>query len=437
MMKGSPSYSNSSSSLLCLQYMGDIPRSNLAVNTDLIFQPALQHPLLCDELFCQLMKQLTGNQQEESEQRGWDLLYLATGIMAPSVLIMRELVLMLRLRADALADACLKRLKRTLQHGQRKQAPHLIEVEGIQKRCMHIYHKIYFPDATVEAFEIESHTRGAALITEIAQRLELQSQLGYSIFLKFGERVYAMPEEEFVFDYITQLLHHLRQQKTIRSSCDDGHYQLHFMRKLWIDCQPGRDLNADVIFSYPQELHKYLKGYYAVDFELALQLARFIYGADQELSNGQPLHELLPRLIPEDLLPLQTVAEWHQQLQPVFQSETKLAEDQAKLQFLQQLAQQPSFGSTFFAVKQLNDESLPENLLIAINAQGFHLLDAHSKRLQRSHPYEELGMWSSGKNHFHIRFGNMIGASKLLCSTTQGYKMDDLLTSYMRHITQE
>lgn len=419
--------------------MGDIPRSNLAVNTDLIFQPALQHPLLCDELFCQLMKQLTGNTHEESEQRGWDLLYLATGIMAPSVLIMRELVLLLRLRADALADACLKRLKRTLQHGQRKQAPHLIEVEGIQKRCMHIYHKIYFPDATVEAFEIESHTRGAALIAEIAQRLELKSQLGYSIFLKFGEKVYAMPEEEFVFDYITQLLHYLRQQKTIRSSCD-GHYQLHFMRKLWLDCQPGKDINADVIFSYPQELHKYLKGYYAVGFELALQLARLILGADQEeLSDQRPLHELLPRLLPEDLLPLQTIAEWHQQLQPVLQEQlkAKLDQDQAKQQFLQQLAQQPSFGSTFFAVKQLNDESLPENLLIAINSNGFHLLDAQTKRLLRSHPYEELGMWSSGKSHFHIRFGNMIGASKLLCSTTQGYKMDDLLTSYMRHITQE
>lgn len=432
-MKAALSDSGASS---LLQYMGDIPRGNLAVNTDLIFQPALQHPLLCDELFCQLMKQLTGNTHDESEQRGWDLLYLATGIMAPSVLIMRELVLMLRLRADALADACLKRLKRTLQHGQRKQAPHLIEVEGIQKRCLHIYHKIYFPDDTVEAFEIESHTRGAALIAQIAQRLQLKSQLGYSIFLKFGEKVYAMPEEEFVFDYITQLLHYLRQQKTIRSSCD-GHYQLHFMRKLWLDCQPGGDINADVIFSYPQELHKYLKGYYAVDFELALQLARFVYSADQELGEQQPLHELLPRLLPEDLLPLQTVAEWHLQLQPVLQQDTKLDEDQAKLQFLQQLAQQPSFGSTFFAVKQLNDESLPESLLIAINANGFHLLDAHSKRLQRSHPYEELGMWSSGKNHFHIRFGNMIGASKLLCSTTQGYKMDDLLTSYMRHITQE
>ncbi|EDW04273.1 myosin-VIIa [Drosophila grimshawi] len=417
-----------------LKYMGDIARGNLPVNTDLIFQPALQHSLLCDEVFCQLMKQLSRNPLAASEQRGWDLLYLATGIMVPTVCIMRELILFLRQRPDALADACLRRLKHTVQHGQRKQAPHQIEVEGIQQRCLHIYHKIYFPDDTVEAFEIESHTRGAELIAEIANRLELKSQLGFSIFMKIGEKVYAMPETDFVFDFITHLLHYLRQQKTIRSSCDENyHYQLHFMRKLWLDCQPGNDPNADVIFNYPQELHKYLKGYYAIDLELALQLVRLIYKASHEQGEGCLLHELLPRLIPEDLLPLQTLAEWHQQLLPLLNQDVGLDEDQVKLRFLQLLAQQTGFGSTFFSVKQLNDVSLPENLLIAINSTGFHLLDGNTKQLLRSNSYTELGIWSSGKNHFHIRFGNMIGASKLLCSTTQGYKMDDLLTSYMKY----
>ncbi|XP_002001580.4 myosin-VIIa [Drosophila mojavensis] len=419
-----------------LKYMGDIARGNLPVNTDLIFQPALQDALICDEVFCQLMKQLTENPKEVSEQRGWDLLYLATGIMSPSVLIMRELVLFLRLRNDSLADACLRRLKRSVQHGQRKLAPHLIEVEGIQQRCLHIYHKIYFPDDTVEAFEIESHTRGAALITTIAQRLELKSQLGFSIFLKMGERIYAMPEAEFVFDFITELMQCLRQQKTIRSSCD-GHYQLHFMRKLWIDCQPGKDLNADLIFTYPQELHKYLKGHYAIPLDVALQLVSLIYRADPDYDEGLPLQDLLHRLVPEDLLPLHTLAEWHQVLGPMLKRDAGLGEKQAKLMFLQELAKQPCFGSTFFVVKQLNDQTLPEHLLIAINSGGFHLLDVNSKHLLRSHSYSELGMWSSGKNHFHIRFGNMIGAAKLLCSTTQGYKMDDLLTSYLRYFNDK
>lgn len=45
----------------------------------------------------------------------------------------------------------------------------------------------------------------------------------------------------------------------------------------------------------------------------------------------------------------------------------------------------------------------------------------------------ELNFWSSGNTYFHIKFGNMMGSSKLLLETKQGYKMDDLLTSYIRH----
>ncbi|XP_068143632.1 LOW QUALITY PROTEIN: myosin-VIIa [Drosophila tropicalis] len=419
-----------------LKYMGEIARGNLPVNTDLIFQPALQHAVLCDELYCQLMKQLIDNPTVESEQRGWDLLYLATGLMAPSVFIMRELIILLRLRSDALADACLKRLKKTLQHGQRKQAPHLIEVEGIQQRCMHIYHKVYFPDNTVEAFEIESHTRGAALIKEITKRLELKSDVGYSIFLKTGEKVYAMPEEEFVFDFISQLLFWQRHQKTLRASCD-GHYQLHFMRKLWLNIQPGEDPNGDLIFTYPQELHKYLKGYYPIDCEQASHLAALIYRAEVDHDIGlQRLGDALPRIVPEDLLPLKTLGEWRQQLLPLLNLHQQLGEDQVKFMFLNELAKQHFFGSTFFTVKQLNNESLPENLLIAINSSGFHVLDMQTKQPILSYDYNQLGIWSSGKNHFHIRFGNMIGASKLLCSTSQGYKMDDLLASYMKSFNE-
>lgn len=50
--------------------------------------------------------------------------------------------------------------------------------------------------------------------------------------------------------------------------------------------------------------------------------------------------------------------------------------------------------------------------------------------------FDQLNFWSSGNTYFHIRFGNMMGASKLLCETSQGYKMDDLLSSYIRHVRQ-
>lgn len=51
----------------------------------------------------------------------------------------------------------------------------------------------------------------------------------------------------------------------------------------------------------------------------------------------------------------------------------------------------------------------------------------------KSYSFAELNFWSSGNNYFQITFGNMMGGTKLMCETSQGYKMDDLLSSYINY----
>lgn len=202
-----------------LKYMGDMPAPkarSTTEHTDEIFRHAITEPILRDEVYCQIMKQLTNNRIQLSEERGWELLWLATGVFACGPVLLKELVEFLKTRPHPIAKECLKRVFRTQKNGPRLYAPYVVEVEAIQHRSMQIYHKVYFPDDTDEAFEVESCTRAKDLCEQITGRLNLKNSDGFSLFVKITDKVFSVPDNYYFFDFVHELVEWMKQTRPVR-----------------------------------------------------------------------------------------------------------------------------------------------------------------------------------------------------------------------------
>jgi len=421
-----------------LKYMGDHPsrRSKIANEfTDLIFGSPINNEILRDEIYCQIMKQLTDNRNTVSEERGWELMWLATGCFPPSTNLLKELTAFLRTRSHiGFSLDSLARLQKCLRNGVRKYPPHQVEVEAIQHKTTQILHKVYFPDDTDEGFEVESSTRAKDFCQNIANKLGLKSAEGFSLFVKIVDKVISVPEGDFFFDFVRHLTDWIRKARPAREGAPPSFtYQVFFMKKLWIKTIPGRDVNADLIFHYHQELPKYLRGYHKITRDEASSLAALIYRVTHgdDKNNLAKIPEFLNRLVPTDLTKSQSGEDWKRSIVAAYNKDAGKTSDDAKVAFLKIIHQWPTFGSAFFDVKQTTEPNYPENLLIAINKNGVNLIHPQKKDILATHPFSKISNWSSGNTYFHMTIGNLVKGSKLLCETSMGYKMDDLLTSYI------
>lgn len=102
-----------------MKFMGDYPskqaHSSVEV-TDQIFVPAIQEEVLRDEIYCQIMKQLTENKNRYSETKGWQLLWLCTGLFPPSKSLLKHAQKFIETRQkETLALGCRRRIQTVMR----------------------------------------------------------------------------------------------------------------------------------------------------------------------------------------------------------------------------------------------------------------------------------------------------------------------------------
>uniref|UniRef100_A0A672N0X2 Unconventional myosin-VIIa-like n=1 Tax=Sinocyclocheilus grahami TaxID=75366 RepID=A0A672N0X2_SINGR len=387
--------------------------------TNQIFGPATAHVELRDEIYCQIMKQMTNNSHGLSMERGWQLLWLCCGLFPPSQLLLRYAQRFLESRPrEPLASTCLQRMQTMLSIEGRKLPPHQVEVDAIQNNSTQIFHKVHFPNDTSEIFEVTTTTRIKDLCRNIAKELRLSSSDGYSLFVKTSSKVVSMDSKEYFFDNLRQLTDVVKKGKKVKEAIVP--YLVLFLRKLWFNVISGKDLTADLTFHFPQELPKYLRGYHSVSKEDMISLAGLLFRIQVDTNKSQfvMIPRMLKDLVPADQQKIMTADDLKKHIINAYNKQAGITVDEAKLQFLKTISQWPTFGCVFFEVKQTSEKSYPSVITLSVSKQGVSIINPKTKEVLAMHLFSKITSWSSGNTYFHLTIGSLVQGNTLLCETS-------------------
>uniref|UniRef100_A0A3Q2TMD6 Unconventional myosin-VIIa-like n=1 Tax=Fundulus heteroclitus TaxID=8078 RepID=A0A3Q2TMD6_FUNHE len=427
---------NSELSSLACSYMGDYPikqsRSPLEL-TDQIFGPATKYEELQDEIYCQIMRQMTTNSNRLSVDRGWQLMWMCSGLFPPSPKLRRHAQRFLESRPrDVLAAGCLQRMEIFYRSEPRKLPPHQAEVEAIQQNSTQIFYKVHFPNET-DLVEVSSTTTNRELRHSIAAQLSLSSPEGYGLYMKVPQKVGSCyTNNKYFFDNLRQPLDIPKKGKKVKEASISGAPLLViYRRKLWFNVIPGKDRIADLTFHFPQEVPRYLRGYHSCTKEDMINLGGLLFrvAVDSDRSQFVMIPRMLRELIPADQIEIMQPDEWKKNIISSYNRQSGMTVQEAKTAFLTAISRWPTFGCSFFDVKQTCEPEYPSILWFTIGKKGVSLIDPKTKELQVMHPFNRIVEYSSRGNFFQMTIRTLVKGINFVCETPQ---VKDLVKSYVR-----
>ncbi|XP_071085854.1 myosin-VIIa-like isoform X2 [Haliotis cracherodii] len=422
------------------QFMGDAHLKDNVTDIELanrwIVEPASRSRYLRDEVFCQVIKQLTNNSNKSSEERGWLLLLMLATTAIPGEGLYDEAQKFVRSSPLPIAKLCGERLERAKTRGCRLWPPHPAEHDMLSRKLPTVRVKVYIPDNTCQTFDVTSVTRIIDIKREVCTRLGLKTWEEYSLFMSFQDSVHSLQANEYYFDALSHAeMYWVSQKAAIRARLSGPLTPvLVMLKKVWVNIKPGHDSVADVSFHFPQELPNFIRGYHQTTDDVTARLASLAYRAKYG-NEPKPLKETFSEvsksIAPKKLLQTQSSEYWSKTITQYYDEGKDLSQDQAKASFLKVISQLTTYGSIFFEVKQRAQKDLPKNLLVAINMTGLHLIDSNTRRMLRTLEFSQIPNWAFDEDSITLMVIDGTNTIKMLLETSVGHNMDDILMAYI------
>ncbi|CDW54393.1 MyTH4 and SH3 9 domain containing protein [Trichuris trichiura] len=200
-------------------YMGDYPLKKDANYMDCVYKilaACRDHPMLRDEVYCQVIKQLTNNKSSkpDSALMGWRMLSILTSYFDSSDVLRPYLLKHLKEAASdgrrpyhGTASECYQNFKQTLQFGGRKCLLSPKELDSISQGKnlkRQVYH---LPGGTKKVINTKAVTVVEEVIRQLCQDLNIKSSLEQQEFslCVVVETSQILSNDEYILDVTTEL----------------------------------------------------------------------------------------------------------------------------------------------------------------------------------------------------------------------------------------
>eukprot|EP01132_Coremiostelium_polycephalum_P001329 gene1329-1675_t len=429
-----------------LQYMGDIEKKKETMSysqiASFIIRMGIQNVDLRDEIYCQIIKQITNHPgKRENRLRGWELLSLCCGSFAPKQRLLKYVSSFLLHRSanlddDGFASACFARLQSISTLGPRALAPVAGEIEAVRRKSP-VRLKFYFPDDVAEELDVESTTTAGEVADRLIKLAGLRSDAHiWSVYEVYKNKERSLRKSEFILDIESkwgdyyEALRDYNQQ----SGHNEDFTSFLFCFKIQLFLKPQKTPNKfESQFLFHQLLKSISKRHLPMTESEFIKLTALRIHYDTLCNNiSQPLSsgDIWSRYIPEKLLFNHSAQVWgdmimekYQEYHSVLKSLTK---DELRNIILTYIMALPFYGSTIFY--DCNEDQWSEIETGAM--EGFHVVvdtlkTFHYSRILECEVDSESKMVLS------------IDQEEMVILTQQSVEMVLLINSIIQHLSAE
>ncbi|KFV65439.1 Unconventional myosin-XV, partial [Dryobates pubescens] len=374
-----------------MQFMGDQPKLKNQKEAECIYeilQLCKEKESLHDEIYCQVIKQVSHNPNQESVLRGWLLLNLLTGYYLPSNILMPYATKFLQLASSDpssthhdIAKICQSNLRKNFMYGGRRHLPFPVELEALLKGRSARRLTVLMPGGVEYITKIQTFTVAKELLQEICEKMGAGEQEEIQEFVLIASRSRAtrpIRPEEYLHDY---LLEDKLVTVTLRRLL--WRTPLHFENQIYTDIHYGqilRDyLDGRILLGRGKEM----------EMEVGV-LAVLQHWAKREQQSSALSREALNEYTPKSLHPSLRLQALESHVGTLLRTRQPLQPKEAKIQFIEQVMKLPFFGYNTYLVERVSNDTISVPCFFGVNKEEIIAVDSTTQEVSCIIPLKEL-----------------------------------------------